>query len=46
MPPTADWLITMLRAGDVANNPAFTLAGRPVRVTVPTLVQLVPSAES
>ena len=44
--PIADWLVTMLWTGDVANSPAWAVAGRPVRVTVPTLVQLVPSAES
>ena len=45
-PPTADWLIVMLWAGDVANSPAWAVAGKPVRVMVPALVQLVPSAES
>jgi len=45
-PPKADWLITMLRTGDAANSPAWAVAGRPVRVTVATLVQPVPSAES
>src|SRR5215467_5376776 len=33
-------------AGEVTNGPACTVAGRPARLTVPTLVQCVPSAES
>ncbi len=32
--------------GEVTNRPACTVAGRPARLTVPTLVQCVPSAES
>jgi hypothetical protein len=32
--------------GDVANKPTWAVAGRPVRVAVPTRVQCVPSAES
>ena len=33
-------------AGEATNGPACTVAGRPARLTVPTLVQRVPSAES
>ena len=33
-------------AGEVTNGPACTVAGRPARLTVPTLVQCVPPAES
>src|SRR5437773_1440858 len=33
-------------AGEVTNGPACTVGGRPARLTVPTLVQRVPSAES
>ena len=38
------WVCT--HAGEVTNGPACTVAGRPARLTAPTLVQCVPSAES
>jgi len=35
-----------IHGGEVTNGPACTVAGRPARLTVPTLAQCVPSAES
>ena len=45
--PVPDRLIRSTKyAGEAANSPAWTVAGSPGRVAVPTLVQCVPSAES
>ena len=45
-PPVPDCPAVCQYEGEVANIPACTVAGSPGRVTVPTLVQCVPSAES
>ena len=45
-PPEICWLTCLAYLGEVANSPACTVGASPGRVTVPILVQPVPSAES
>jgi len=44
--PSRPWAVVTVKAGEVENRPACTVAGRPGRVAVPTCAQCAPSADS
>jgi hypothetical protein len=46
LPLVSDPLVTLEVPGLAANRPTWAVAGNPVSVAAPTLVQWVPSAES